>query len=73
MLITGLSPDVVVLIGEVTRVWDQVGPLIHDSINKRLHTGATARIVPADPKTQLRLRGTIALVLQQHFGAPHTV
>jgi predicted NBD/HSP70 family sugar kinase len=70
LLVTGLAPEVIVVIGEVTRVWDQVGPVIDQTIRERSRTHAVTRIVPTDPATQPRLQGTIALVLQKHFGAP---
>lgn len=70
LLVTGLAPDVIVVIGEVTRVWDRVGPAIEQVIRDRTFTHARTRIVPTDPSAQPRLRGTIALVLQKHFGAP---
>jgi predicted NBD/HSP70 family sugar kinase len=69
-LVTGLAPDVIVVIGEITRVWDQVGPLISETVKSHSFTRANTRIVPKDPSSQPRLRGTIALVLQKHFGAP---
>jgi len=43
---------------------------VNDVVAKRSSTGMTTRIVPTDPNTQPRLRGTIALVLQKHFGVP---
>ena len=70
LLITGLAPDVIVVIGEVTRVWNQVGAVINQVIRERSRTHAVTRIVPTDPAIQPRLQGTIALVLQKHFGAP---
>jgi predicted NBD/HSP70 family sugar kinase len=70
LLVTGLAPDVIVVIGEVTRLWDRIGPIINERVRRRSFTHATTRIVPTDPATQPRLRGTIALVLQKHFGAP---
>lgn len=70
LLVTGLAPDVIVVIGEVTRVWNQVGPIIAQTIRTQSFTHADTRIVPTDPSSQPRLRGTIALVLQKHFGAP---
>lgn len=71
MIVTGLAPDAIVIVGEVTRAWERVGPMIHDTVAKRITTGMTTRILPTDPVTQPRLRGTIALVLQKHFGVPH--
>jgi predicted NBD/HSP70 family sugar kinase len=70
VLVTGLAPDVIVVIGEITRAWSRVGPVIAEAIGRHSFTGAETRIVPADPSSQPRLRGTIALVLQKHFGAP---
>ncbi len=70
MLITGLAPEVVVLVGEVTRAWERVGPIISGELKKRSPTLANTRLVPTDPDSEPRLRGTVALVLQKHFGAP---
>jgi predicted NBD/HSP70 family sugar kinase len=73
MTVAGLAPDVVVIVGEVTRAWDQVGPVLDRVIANRLHMGTNTRIIPTNPDAQPRLRGTIALVLQKHFGMPHHV
>jgi predicted NBD/HSP70 family sugar kinase len=70
LIVTGLAPDIIVVVGEVTRVWAQVGPIILETVKQRSFTHAATRIVPADPAAQPRLLGTIALVLQRHFGAP---
>lgn len=70
VLITGLSPDVIVVVGEITRAWHQIGSVIDAAIKRHSYTPAETRVVPADPSSQPRLRGTIALVLQKHFGAP---
>ena len=69
-LVSGLAPDVITIIGEITRVWPQVGPTIERLVREQSRTHAQTRIVPTDPSTQPRLRGTIALVLQKHFWAP---
>ncbi|HMP81576.1 MAG TPA: ROK family protein [Verrucomicrobiota bacterium] len=70
MLITGLAPDVLVIVGDVTRAWERVGPIVSESIKRRSLTNAVTRIIPTDPEAQPRLRGTVAMVLQKHFGAP---
>ena len=69
MLVTGLAPDVVVVVGEVTRAWDRVGPVVMETVRRHCSTHTTSRILPTNPEAQPRLRGTIALVLQKHFGA----
>ncbi len=70
VLVTGLAPDVIVVIGEITRAWKHIGSVIAEAVKRHSYTRAGTRIVPADPLSQPRLRGTIALVLQKHFGAP---
>ena len=67
-LVTGLSPDLIIVVGEVTSAWDRVGPIIADVVAQRSLPNAKTRIVPADRATVLR--GAVALVVQQHFGAP---
>jgi predicted NBD/HSP70 family sugar kinase len=69
MLVTGLAPDVLVVVGEVTRAWNRVGPIIKEAIGKHSFTHAETRILPTDPEAWPRLRGAIALVAQKHFTA----
>lgn len=69
-LVSGLAPDMIVIVGEVTRAWHRVGPIIKETIRQHSFTRAETQIVPSDPITQPRLRGTVALVLLKHFGAP---
>jgi predicted NBD/HSP70 family sugar kinase len=70
MLITGLAPDVIVIVGEVTRAWERIGPVVQQELKERSPALSHTRIVSTDPDSQPRLRGTITLVLQKHFGAP---
>jgi predicted NBD/HSP70 family sugar kinase len=70
MLVTGLAPEVLVVVGEVTRAWDRVSPIITNALKQRSHTHAHTRILPTDPETWPRLRGAIALIAQKHFSAP---
>jgi predicted NBD/HSP70 family sugar kinase len=68
---TGLAPELVVVIGEVTRAWSRVGPVVDEVVKQRALTQSIARIVPTDSAMQPRLRGAVTLVVQQHFGAPN--
>ena len=72
MLIAGLAPDVIVVVGDVARAWDKVGPIVTDVVKQRSSTHATTKIMASGLVPQPRLRGIIALVLQRHFGAPTT-
>ncbi len=73
MLISGLAPDALIVVGEVTRAWERIGPIVEAAVKARTFTHAATRILATDPELQPRLKGTIALVLQQHFGAPFFV
>ncbi len=70
-LVTGLAPQVLVVIGEITAAWSRVGPIINRTVKERSIPRICTEIVPTDPGTQPRLRGAVTLVVQQHFGAPN--
>ena len=70
MLVTGLAPDMIVVVGEVTRVWERIEPIINNVIRQRSYTHAATRVIASGPAPLPRLRGIIALVLQKRFGVP---
>jgi predicted NBD/HSP70 family sugar kinase len=72
MLVAGLAPDVIVVVGSVARVWDRVGPIVKGVVGERSSTHAEIKLMASGLEPQPRLRGIIALVLQKHFGAPTT-
>ena len=67
MLINALAPSIIIIVGEVTRVWGRINPIVQRVVQERARTHASTRIVPLDNSTRPRLRGTVALVLQKHF------
>jgi predicted NBD/HSP70 family sugar kinase len=73
VLVTGLAPDVMVVVGDVTRAWDRVGTIVEKAVQQRSFTHAPTRILPTNPENLPRLRGAIALVAQKHFMLPHMV
>jgi predicted NBD/HSP70 family sugar kinase len=73
ILVTGLAPDVLVVVGEVTRAWNRVGPIVEKNVQLRSFTHAPTRILPTDPENLPRLRGAIALVAHKHFTLPRIV
>jgi predicted NBD/HSP70 family sugar kinase len=70
-IVTGLAPQLIVVIGEVTSAWDRVGPIVAEVLERRALRETPTRIVPTDHTTQPRLRGAVTLVVQQHFGVPN--
>jgi predicted NBD/HSP70 family sugar kinase len=70
VLATGLAPDVIVIVGDITAVWDQVGPVIEAIVRTRSLARSPTRLIATDRNERPRLRGAVTLVVQQHFGAP---
>jgi len=69
--VAGLSPEFIVVVGEVTRAWNIAGPVIDGILERRQLGGRCTRILPSDPEAQPRLRGAVALVLQKYFSTAH--
>jgi predicted NBD/HSP70 family sugar kinase len=67
MIVTGLAPEEIVVVGELTRQWGQFGSLIEKEVGMGFLAGRPPRVRPAEGD-MARLRGTVALVLQKHFG-----
>ncbi len=70
MLVTGFAPSLIVVVGEVTRAWKTIEPMINQVVAEKSPQASATRILPSDEFSQPRLRGTVALVLQKHFVAP---
>ncbi len=69
MVVAGLAPERIIVVGDLTRSWHRFGPVIETEVQRQvLPGGCPPRLVPAHEDGRARLRGTIALVLQKHFG-----
>jgi hypothetical protein len=69
MIVAGLSPEEIVFVGDFTQLWDRVGPGIEADVASATLAGKPPRVRPAEAEPSMaRLRGTVALVLQKHFG-----
>ncbi len=69
MIVAGLAPEEIVVVGEFTRMWSRFGPVIEAEVAAAALVGKPPRVRPAADPRMARLRGTVALVLQKHFGA----
>ena len=70
MIVAGLAPERIIIIGDLTRSWQRFGPVIEAEVQAQvLPGGCSPRLIPAHEDGMARLRGTVALVLQKHFGA----
>ncbi|HKW32694.1 MAG TPA: ROK family protein [Candidatus Acidoferrum sp.] len=69
MIVAGLSPEEIVFVGDFTRLWGRFGSGIEAGVAAATLVGKPPRVRPADAEPSVaRLRGTVALVLQKHFG-----
>lgn len=74
MIVAGLAPERIVVIGDLTRSWHRFGPVIEAEVRAQaLHGGVVPSLIPAHEDGMARLRGGVALVLQKHFGYPQDV
>lgn len=73
-IVSSVDPEQILIIGEVTRMWDLLGPVIDAELKAQALPGAAApALAPIHDGGMARLRSTVALVLQKHFGAPASI
>jgi predicted NBD/HSP70 family sugar kinase len=72
LVVAGLAPERIVFVGDLTRAWHRFGPVIENDVQAQmLPGGCVPQLIAAHEDGMARLRGTVALVLQKHFGAPY--
>jgi len=69
MIVAGLAPEEIVVVGEFARHWQRVGRVIEEELATGVLAGKPPKVRPAAEPSMARLRGTVALVLKRHFGA----
>jgi predicted NBD/HSP70 family sugar kinase len=68
MVVAGLAPERIVVVGDLTKSWRRFGPIIEAEVRAQaLAGGCPPHVMPAGEDGMARLRGTVALVLQKHF------
>jgi predicted NBD/HSP70 family sugar kinase len=69
MVVAGVAPEAIVIVGELTRCWQRFGPVVKSEVAAQMLAGLPPEVAPALDGGIARLRGTVALVLQRHFGS----
>jgi predicted NBD/HSP70 family sugar kinase len=70
MIVAGMDPEQILIVGDLTRSWPLMGPIIEAEVQAQVLPGGVApRLVPVHEGGMARLRGAIAMVLQKHFAA----
>ncbi|HTS29165.1 MAG TPA: ROK family transcriptional regulator [Bryobacteraceae bacterium] len=68
LIVAGLAPERIVVVGDLTKSWRRFGGVIEAAVQAQVLPGGRApQIIPAYEDGMARLRGTVALVLQKHF------
>ncbi len=68
MIVAGIAPDRIVVVGDLTSSWQRFGPIIEAEVREQTLSGARpAQVLAAHEGGMARLRGTVALVLQKNF------
>jgi predicted NBD/HSP70 family sugar kinase len=65
MLVAGLSPEVIIVVGDCTALWPRIRPLLESQLIAKSFTSRTPRVMPAMDGDAARLRGAAALVLHK--------
>lgn len=68
MIVAGLAPEEILVVGDLTRHWQRFGSALEAEVAADFFGKSAPRVRPAEGGDLARLRGTVALVLQKHFG-----
>ncbi len=70
IIVAGLAPERIIVIGDLTRSWSRFARLLEaDVADQVLPGGQPPLLIPAHEDGMARLRGTVALVLRKHFNS----
>jgi predicted NBD/HSP70 family sugar kinase len=67
-LIVGLSPETVVVGGQITRAWPIILPSLEETIGRSIRRGLPSARIVASTLSEPTLMGSISLVLASKFG-----
>ena len=70
MIVGGLAPEAIIFIGELTAAWERFRPIIDAEIQTQTLSSTPTLLLAGRDGATARVRGTMVLVLQKHFGAP---
>jgi predicted NBD/HSP70 family sugar kinase len=65
ILVAGLAPEVVIIVGDCTALWPRICPILESQLIAKSLTPQPPRVVPAMDGDAARLRGAAALVLHK--------
>jgi len=71
MVVAGLAPEKILVVGDLTQCWRRFGPIVEAEVRAQaLASGRIPVVAPTGEDGMARLRGTVAVVLRKHFSEP---
>lgn len=68
LITAGLSPDLILITGDLTTSWPRFGPIVQAELDSTMLAGTAPRLMVTNDGELSRLRGGAAVVLQRHSG-----
>jgi predicted NBD/HSP70 family sugar kinase len=68
LITAGLSPDLILITGDLTTSWARFGPIVQAELDSTMLAGTAPRLMVTNDGELSRLRGGAAVVLQRHSG-----
>lgn len=68
LITSGLSPEMILITGDITTAWARFGPIVRREMECTMLAGAPPRLETTSDGELARLRGAAAVVLQRHSG-----
>lgn len=70
-ILAAVSPEVILVTGDITSAWSRVAPIIQEELALLVLAGPVPVLRPVEESEVARLRGGAALALQRHSGRQH--
>jgi predicted NBD/HSP70 family sugar kinase len=68
LITAALSPELILITGDLTTSWSRFGPIVQAELEKTMLAGTAPRLAITNDGELSRLRGAAAVVLQRHSG-----
>jgi predicted NBD/HSP70 family sugar kinase len=68
LVTAALSPEEILIAGDITTSWSRIGPIVQTELEKVTLAGTPPRLRTTNDGELSRLRGAAAIVLQRHSG-----
>jgi predicted NBD/HSP70 family sugar kinase/predicted transcriptional regulator len=66
LITAALSPELILIVGEITSVWQRFGHIVQSELETSMLAGTPPRLATAGDGESARLRGAAAVLLQRH-------